>query len=101
MAKLIWTEPALRQLEEIVDYIALDKPSAAEKVARAIFGATDHVEKFKLLGRSIPEFPVPNYRQLWISPCWIYYRIIDGDIFVLHVRRAESLFRIEYIEDSR
>lgn len=98
MAKLVWTEPALRQLEEIIDYIALDKPSVAKKVARTIFDTTDHAERFKLLGRSIPEFPVPNYRQIWIRPCWIYYRVINGDVYVLHVRRAESLFRIEYLE---
>ena len=99
MAKLIWTEPSLRQLEEIVDYIALDKPTAAQKVARTIFEITANVERFKFLGRSIPEFPVPNYRQLWVAPCWIYYRIRDGDIYILHVRRAESPFRIEYLEE--
>ena len=97
MAKLIWTEPALRQLEEIVDYIALDKPSAAQVVARAIFAITDNIERFKLLGRSIPEFPVRNYRQLWIKPCWIYYKIIETDVYILHVRRAESPFRTEFI----
>ena len=32
MAELIWTEPALRQLEEIADWIALEKPEAAKAV---------------------------------------------------------------------
>lgn len=98
MANLIWTEPALRQLEEIIGYIALDRPSAAQKVAKTIFATTSHAERFNLLGRSITEFPVPNYRQLWINPCWIYYRITGGDIYILHVRRAESVFHIEYLE---
>lgn len=34
------------------------------------------------------------------SPCWIYYRIIGGDVYILHVRRAESLFRIECLDDQ-
>jgi plasmid stabilization system protein ParE len=99
MAGLTWTEPALRQLEEIIELIALDKPEAAAKTAQSIFAAADHVEKFKLLGRKIPEFPVPGYRQLWIRPCWIYYRVVNEDVFVLHVRRAESPFRVEFLDE--
>jgi toxin ParE1/3/4 len=98
MAKLTWTEPALRQLEEIIDFIALDKSEAASRVAKSIFDATDNIESFRLLGRKIPEFPEEGYRQIWIRPCWIYYRIITDEIFILHVRRAESPFRIEFIE---
>ena len=30
MAELIWTEPALHDLDEITDYIARDKPDAAQ-----------------------------------------------------------------------
>ncbi len=98
MAELIWTEPALRQLEEIVGYIALDKPDAARRVARAVFDSTDNVERFKSLGRRIPEFPVPQYRQLWIKPCWIYYRVVGENVHILHVRRAETPFRIDSLD---
>ena len=38
MARLIWTEPALLDLEEIAEYIALDKPSAAKKLVRGLWG---------------------------------------------------------------
>ena len=31
MARLIWTEPALTDLEIIAEYIALDKPEAARR----------------------------------------------------------------------
>jgi toxin ParE1/3/4 len=100
MAELIWTEPALRQLEEIVDYISLDKPAAAQQVAREVFAITDNIERFRKLGRRIPEFRSANHRQLWIKPCWIYYRIIDADIYILHIRRAESPFRVEYLNEE-
>ncbi len=98
MATLIWTEPALRQLEEIVDIIALDKPEAAARVAQSIFDTTDNLKSFQLLGRKIPEFPVAGYRQIWIRPCWLYYKIINDDVFILHIRRAESPFRIELMD---
>jgi toxin ParE1/3/4 len=98
MAELIWTEPALRQLEEIIDTIALDKPTAAENVVRAIFDKTGKVETFRFLGRSIPEFPHENYRQLWVSPCWIYYRVTGEIIYILHVRRAENPLKVEELK---
>jgi plasmid stabilization system protein ParE len=95
MAELIWTEPALAQLEAIAAFIALDKPDAASAVVRRIFATTDQVERFARLGRQIPEFRRPNYRQLWIAPCWIYYRKDGEKIFILHVRRAERPLRTE------
>lgn len=95
MAEVIWTEPALAQLEAILEVIALDKPLAAEAVARRVFATTDHLNEFVRLGRPIPEFPHKNYRQVWIKPCWLYYRIDKAGVFVLHVKRAEKPFRLE------
>jgi plasmid stabilization system protein ParE len=95
MAEVIWSEPAIAQLDAIASYIALDKPDAAQGVVRRIFDSTDRLEQFKKLGRSVPEFPYPNYRQVWIRPCWIYYRIDNEDVRILHVRRAEQPFRME------
>jgi plasmid stabilization system protein ParE len=79
-------------LEAIVGYIALDKPEAAQAVARRVFAATDRLETFLRLGRKIPEFPHPQYRQVWIKPCWLYYRVDTQGALILHVRRAEMLF---------
>lgn len=95
MAEVVWTDPALAQLEAIAAYIGLDKPEAASAVVRRIFEVTDRVEGFVKMGRRIPEFRRSNYRQLWIAPCWVYYRN-DGDrVYILHVRRAERPLRME------
>jgi len=37
MAKIIWAEPALEQLDEIAEYIALDNPVAANELVARIF----------------------------------------------------------------
>lgn len=95
MAEVIWTEPALAQLEAIVAFIALDKPEAAKAVARRVFSATDNLKAFLRLGRPIPEFPHEQYRQVWIKPCWLYYRIENKGVIVLHVRRAEQFFQAD------
>lgn len=95
MAEVIWTEPALAQLDSIADYIALDKPDAARAVVSKVFEATDQLGQFQALGQKIPEFDHPAYRQLWIRPCWIYYRVEDQRVIILHVRRAERPLRID------
>ena len=100
MAEVIWSEPALLQLDAIASFIALDKPEAARAVVQKIVEVTDHLARFKKMGRKIPEFPRPDYRHVWIRPCWIYYRIRDDEIHILHVRRAEQpLRRQELIDD--
>ena len=42
MARLIWTEPALQDLDAIADYIALDNPQAAKALVQRVF---QHVEQ--------------------------------------------------------
>jgi plasmid stabilization system protein ParE len=37
MAEVIWTEPALNDLNAIADYIALDNPEAARRLVQKIF----------------------------------------------------------------
>jgi toxin ParE1/3/4 len=100
MAKVIWMEPALAQLELIVGYIALDKPEAARAVAARIFAATDHIARFVRMGKPIQGFLHKNYRQVWIKPCWLYYRVDKDAVYILHVCRAEKLFRVEDLAED-
>jgi toxin ParE1/3/4 len=100
MAQVVWTDPALLQLEAIADFIALDKPEAAQAAVRRIVDATDHLDSFLRIGRPIPGFPHKNYRQIWIKPCWLYYRIDKDRVFILHVRRAERLFRSDELSED-
>ena len=95
MVEVKWARPALQQLGEILEYIALDKPEASAKVARRVFKSTDKLGDLPLSGQKIPEFPHRQFRRLWCKPCWIYYRVKGKTIFILHVRRAERVFRVE------
>jgi toxin ParE1/3/4 len=42
MAQIVWTEPALNDLDAIADYIALDTPEAAKPLVQRVF---KHVEQ--------------------------------------------------------
>jgi toxin ParE1/3/4 len=51
LKQLVIAEPAARDLEGIVDYIALDNPVAAERVYWEIVRAAEKLPEFPALGR--------------------------------------------------
>jgi len=54
MAKVIWTEPALADLQEIIEYIANDSPAYAERVGTRVVQAPRRLEHFPASGRVVP-----------------------------------------------
>ena len=95
MARLIWTEPALNDLEIIAEYIALDKPDAARRYVQKVFDAVERLERFPRSGSIPPEIPHLPYRQIVVPPCRIFYRIQKDHLFIVHVMRSEQLLREE------
>jgi len=89
MAGLNWTEPALDDLNEILEYIALSNQSAAQKLAKTVFDAVDRLEDFPLSGRIPPELEDLSYREVLVNPCRVLYKITDDKVFILHVLRQE------------
>lgn len=91
MARLIWTDDALDDLERIANFIATDKPWAAEKLVRTIFKRVEQLERFPNSGRRPPEIQTDRYRELVIGPCRIFYRLDGENAFILYVMRGEQL----------
>ncbi|MBL1293598.1 MAG: type II toxin-antitoxin system RelE/ParE family toxin [Thiotrichales bacterium] len=93
MAKIIWTEPALIYLNEIAEYIALDKPTAASCLVEKIFTKTERLENFPNSGRNPPELKKSRYKEIIVNPCRIFYRIDGNNIYILYVMRSERKLR--------
>jgi len=91
MAQVVWTEPAVADLDAIADFIALDNPSAARALVQRVL---DHVEQLGASPLSGPKVQAARgYRQLVEPPCRIFYRV-DGDrVFILHLMRSERRLR--------
>ncbi len=89
MAEIIWTEPALSDLDAIADYIALDNPEAAQELVQRIFRHVGQLTDHPKSGSKPQELKGWRYRQIVESPCRVFYRQ-DGDrIYILYVMRAE------------
>ena len=98
MAEVIWTEPAVQELDAIADYIALDNPIAAGNLVKEIFNKTERLENFPSSGRTPPELPDSVYREIVVPPCRIFYREDGQQVFVLYVMREERQFRAFMLE---
>ncbi|PWQ94795.1 type II toxin-antitoxin system RelE/ParE family toxin [Leucothrix arctica] len=93
MAELIWTEPALADLDEIADYIALSNLPAAKELVGRVFGTVDRLEQFPELGRVPPELEGFSYREVIVNPCRVLYKVESESVLILHVVRQERELR--------
>lgn len=98
MVEIIWTEPALSDLEAIADYIAVENPTAAGEFVSRVFAHIDKLEQHPRLGPVPEELEESRYRQIVEPPCRIFYRHQGESVFILHVMRSARLFRKENLE---
>ncbi len=98
MAEVIWTEPALQELDAIAEYIALDDPAAASLLVKTVLEKTKRLQDFPRSGRIPPELPNSVYRDIVIPPCRIFYRLDTTRVFLLFVLREERLLRAYMLE---
>ena len=93
MARLIWAEPALDDLNDVAEYIALDNPIAASKLVTKVFESVERLVSYPNSGKTVPEMPGTPYRELIVPPCRIFYRHDKNSIYILYIMRGERLFR--------
>lgn len=93
MAEIVWTEPALTDLDAIADFIALDNPNAAAKLVGDVFAAVSHLADYPDAGSWPQELSGSRYRQLVVPPCRVFCRTDRDNVLILHVMRSEQKLR--------
>ncbi len=96
--KIEWSPLAVERVTVIAEYIALDKPSVANKWANEIFDYVEKISDFPELGRIVPEMKNPNYRELLKGNYRIIYRIGDTKISILTVRHGMQILPIDELK---
>jgi toxin ParE1/3/4 len=99
MAEIIWTEPALNDLDAIAGYIALDKKEAAKRLVRNVFSSIERLKDHPESGRKPPELSSQRYRELIIVPCRVFYRYEYDRVYILYIMRTERTLRERVIEN--
>ena len=93
MAEIIWSEPALGDLDAIADYIALENPVAASAFVQRVLGHVEQLAEHPESGSRPQELRRSRYRQIVEAPCRVFYRYDGHRVFILYIMRAERLQR--------
>jgi plasmid stabilization system protein ParE len=97
MAEVIWTEPALNDLDAIADYIALDNPTAARALVQRVFAHIVLLAQHPESGSVPQELRGYRYRQIVEPPCRVFYRFDGTCVFIVHVMRGEQRLRRSFL----
>lgn len=93
MVEIVWSKPALADLDAIADYIALENPVAAAELVKRIFGHVEQLADDPDSGSRPQELGRSRYRQVVEPPCRVFYRHDGHKVFILHLMRSERLLR--------
>ncbi|WP_372361805.1 type II toxin-antitoxin system RelE/ParE family toxin [Xanthomonas sp. NCPPB 1325] len=93
MAEIVWSEPALADLDAIADYIALEDAAAAAALVRRVFAHVEQLAEHPESGSRPQELKRSRYRQIVEPPCRVFHRVDGQRVVVVHVMRSERFFR--------
>ena len=95
--KIIWSPLAIDRASEIAEYIAQDKPSAAEKWINTVFSKVEQLKSSPEIGRVVPEIRNDQFRELIYGNYRIIYRIKKKQISILTIRHGKQILPIDEI----
>jgi len=83
--RIVWSPLAIDRASEIANYIAQDKPSAAEKWINTVFSKGEQLKSSPEIGRIVPEISDSQFRELIYGNYRIIYRIEKKQISILTI----------------
>ncbi len=90
--KIIWSPLSKSQLTDIAEYIALDKPKAANRWLKNLFKEVEKLKLFPKSGRKVPEINQDKIREIIFGNYRIIYKIEKDVIIIASVRHGKQLF---------
>ena len=94
MAEIVWSPRAIKDIDEIAEYIAKDSLQYAEEQVRLFFERASLLEKHPYTGRVVPELGIANIRQLLCGHYRLIYEVNDPNVVgILTVHHQARLLR--------
>lgn len=98
--KIIWSPLTIERASEIAEYIAQDKPAAAEKWINTVFSKVEKLQFSPEIGRIVPEIRNNQFRELIYGNYRIIYRIEKKQISILTIRHGMQILPIDEIYEK-
>ena len=95
--RIIWSPLAVDRASEVAQYIAQDKPSAAEKWVDTVFSKVEQLKTSPEIGRIVPEIHNSQLRELIYGNYRIIYRIEKKQISILTIRHGRQILPLDEI----
>ena len=95
--KTLWSPLAIDRASEIAEYIALDKPAAADKWINTLFSKVEQLKFSPKSGRVVPEIGDEQFRELIYGNYRIIYRIEKKQVSILTIRHGKQILPMEDI----
>lgn len=89
---VFWTRRAQADLEAIGDFIARDKPLAAERWVGTLVAAADAAAEAPMVGRRVPELGRDDVREVLVQGYRVIYRVTTERLEVLTVFHGRRRF---------
>jgi len=89
--KIIWSPLAIDRASEIAEYIAQDKPDAAEKLINTVFSIVEQLKSSPEIGRIVPEIRNDQFRKIIYGNYRIVYRIEKEQLSILTIRHGKQI----------
>jgi toxin ParE1/3/4 len=89
---------AIDRASEIAEYIAQEKPSAAEKWINTVFSKVQQLKSSPDIGRVVPEIRNDRFREMIYGNYRIIYRIEKTQISILTIRHGKQILPIDEIK---
>ena len=85
---VLWTSTAEEHLDANYNYIAKDSPNYAKRMVDRLTRRSIQIAEYPVSGRSVPEYDMPQIREVIEGPFRIIYYIKPDGIDVLAVIHA-------------
>jgi toxin ParE1/3/4 len=86
--RVLWSQRALERVAEIADWIAADRPEAADRLVEGLLGAVERLARFPESGRQVPGFERRDLREVVFRGYRILYRLGTERVEILTVRHS-------------
>jgi addiction module RelE/StbE family toxin len=98
--KLLWTNEALKRLQEIEEFIAKDNPAAAVKFVDKLISLTETIPDNPEKVRIVPELSIEYIRELLYKNYRIVYHLKKSSVDILTVFESHQLLKSEEINSK-
>jgi addiction module RelE/StbE family toxin len=89
--KIVWSEEALKDIEEIISFISKDSELYAVNFASKIVSAVETLKVFLEIGRIVPEYGDPKMREIIYRNYRIVYLIEERAVEIITVFHGSKL----------